>query len=68
MSAKRDYERTSARVVQGQPMPEPVQPLGDGWILLSTVPGHDAEGKPCLWFTWFKNLEQQAAPEEDLEQ
>ena len=61
------YERTQAHVVAGQPLPEPISPPGDGWQLLSTIPGNDREGKPVLIWTWCK-LEQGQDAEEDLVQ
>jgi len=64
----RDYERTTGRVIAGQPVPEPVRPPGDGWQLLSTVPGKDADGHPCLQWTWFKTITQEDPAVEELTQ
>lgn len=64
---KPEFKTTMGRMIVGQPMPNPKAPEGEGWQLQSTAPGHDADGKPALIWSWFRQVKEEGDEEELLQ-
>lgn len=64
---KTEYKTTSGRVIYGQPLPDPIAPPGDGWVLQQTAVGHDEDGKPAHLWQWRREVPE-AGDDEELRQ